>query len=105
MATKTFKILLISANPVDTSRLRLNEEFKRIKQSLKHKKNFQVELSLAATINDIRKDVIDHKPDILHFSGHGEGQPGLVVENKQGESQLLSSKAISNFLALLKSNV
>ena len=102
MATK---ILLLSANPVDTSRLRLDTEFKRIKQCLQNKDSFQIELSLAASSQDIRRDVSKGKPDFVHFSGHGEGKKGLIVENEQGGGQFLSTKAIGEFLALFSKDI
>ena len=99
------KILLLSANPVDTVPLRLNAEFKRIKESLENNKDFQVELSLAVSTEDIRKDISKQKPNILHFSGHGEGQRGLLVEDEQGKSQLLSTESFRRLLALYNKDI
>ena len=101
----TSKILLLSANPADTARLQLEKEFKKIKQSLNHLDDFELQQSGATSAQDMRRNVSEYQPNIVHFSGHGEGQNGIVLENEQGERQLLSSKAISEFLALFKGSI
>ncbi len=68
------KILILSANPKDTSRLRLDEEVREIEEGLlrsKHRDRFQIQARLAVRMIDIRRALLDYEPKIVHFSGHG----------------------------------
>ncbi|MGB3653557.1 MAG: CHAT domain-containing protein [Rivularia sp. (in: cyanobacteria)] len=91
------KILILSANPQNTDRLRLDEEVREIKAALKLSKNrqqFEVVTESALRVNDLRRSLLDNLPHIVHFSGHGSGSDGLALENKLGQMQLVSSEAL-----------
>ncbi len=85
------KILVLSANPVDTSRLRLDEEVREIQESLKRsncRDEFKIVSLVALRVADLRRGLLDHSPSIVHFSGHGESQ-GLILENDVGQKHLV----------------
>ncbi len=91
------KILILSANPQNTNQLRLDEEVREIKAALRLSKNreqFEVVTESALRVNDLRRSLLDHLPHIVHFSGHGAGSDGLILENKLGQMQLVSSEAL-----------
>jgi CHAT domain-containing protein len=92
------KILILSANPKNTSQLRLQEEEREIKQALKlskHREEFEIVTESALQVNDLRRALLDNKPDIVHFSGHGAGSDGLALEDKSGQMQLVSSESLA----------
>lgn len=69
-------ILLLAANPKGTPQLRLDEEVKKIKQLHRRslwRDEFDVVTELAVTDNDLRRAMLDHEPEIVHFLGHGTG--------------------------------
>ena len=82
------KILFLAANPQGTQRLQLDEEAKAIETRLKSSKlrdQFQLITKWAVSPDDLRSTLLEHDepgekqtPIIVHFSGHGEGQQGLV---------------------------
>ena len=97
------KILLLSANPTDTSKLRLDEEVREIKAGLeraKHREEFEIIPILAVRVDDLRRALLDYEPQIIHFSGHGEGDEGLVLENNSGQMQLVSAQALGRLFKL-----
>ncbi len=68
------KIQILSANPKDTSRLRLDQEVRDIKEGLQRAKKrdqFVLESQLAVRPRDIQLAMLDINPSIVHFSGHG----------------------------------
>lgn len=74
MNTKPIKILILTANPVNTSQLRLSEEVRSIQEGLeraKYRDRFQVVAKLAVRTTDLRRALLDHQPQIVHFAGHG----------------------------------
>ncbi len=85
------KILILSANPKETTPLRLGEEIREIKEGLKRAKRreqFIIETAEAVRYKDIRRAILDYEPQILHFSGHGIGSPGQEMEHDSGERKL-----------------
>jgi hypothetical protein len=101
-------ILFLSANPLDTQQLRLNAEVKEIREGLKraiHRDVFQIETSLAATPSDIRRALLEYHPNIVHFSGHGHGEEGLLFDDGQGNSQLVNGEALANLFELFSADV
>ena len=68
------KILILSANPKGTSQLRLDEEKREIEEGLRRAKKrelFSLKSAVAVRYRDIRRQILDYEPHILHFSGHG----------------------------------
>ncbi len=91
-------ILILSANPVDTTRLRLDTEVREIQQTLRqshHRDEFTVIPVGAVRIDDLQQTLYDYHPTIVHFSGHGSGNNGLILEDNSGRSVLVSEKALA----------
>jgi CHAT domain len=119
-------ILVLAANPQGTDPLRLGEEVREIQIGLdrsQYRHRFCIEQRWAVTPKDVRRALLDCQPQIVHFSGHGVGvetssdphlsarkftvesadaiaPEGLMFENESGQSQLVSSEAISNLFSL-----
>jgi four helix bundle protein len=105
--TRTIKVLIIAANPVDTSKLRLDEEVREITEVLRNSKeglNFIVEVLWAVRFKDLRRAMLDFEPNIIHFSGHGAAD-GLVFEDAFGELKLISPEALSGLFQLFKEHI
>lgn len=101
----TITILLLAANPKETSSLRLAEEFREIKESLNLSKNeddFTIVQGEAIRPKDLRRLVLDAKPQIVHFSGHGS-EEGIFLENNFGKSLAVSGKALASLFSLFDS--
>jgi CHAT domain len=125
------KILILAANPIDTVPLRLGQEVNEIRKTLqlsKHRDRFEIEHRDAVSSNDLQQYMSDVRPWIVHFSGHGvggmvvgndpissrkftaiaddDGQPeGLVFEDDNGRSQLVSGTVLANLFGLFRENV
>jgi CHAT domain len=94
------KILILTANPKipNYEPLRLDAEVREIEEALRrsqHRDRFQLETQLATRTKDLRRALLDHQPQIVHFSGHGSGEQGLVLENDAGTLQLVSTEALT----------
>ena len=91
------KILILSANPKDTDQLRLHEEAKVIRLELKlgDKSYASLEERGATTATDLRREILDLQPYIVHFSGHGNSQ-GLMLEGKDGNSKAVPPDTLAN---------
>ncbi len=102
------KILLLSANPLKTTRLRVDEEMREIREGLrrsKQRENFVIETAQAVRYRDIRRAILDHEPNILHFSGHGEGEEGLIFEDETGQRKLVKADALARLFELFADEI
>ena len=103
-ASDKVTILFLAANPVDTNPLRLGEELRDIKASLRqatHRDRFDAQDEWAVRIDDLRRALLRYKdtPVILHFAGHGDGA-GIVLEGKDGQARPVEGGALSRFIKL-----
>lgn len=104
---KIKKILILSANPVTTPRLRFDEEIRDIEEGLQRARlrdQFEIKAKLAVRIRDLRRAMLDHEPHIVHFIGHGE-EDGIFVENEKGVAVFVSSDALAGLFELYSQQV
>jgi class 3 adenylate cyclase len=102
------KILILSANPLNTSRLRLEKEVEEIRTTLRlanKRDRFAIESRGAVRPGDLQQHLYEFKPSIVHFSGHGDGEQGLAFEDEDGELKLVSTAALSDLFKLFARNV
>lgn len=97
------RILFLAANPNDVQLLNLAEESRLIARSLRESpagERFQVTSEHALRPEDIHKLLLHHKPDIVHFSGHGESGE-IVLMQDDGYAQAVSSAALGRLFGTL----
>ncbi|MDZ7950490.1 CHAT domain-containing protein [Nostoc sp. DedQUE09] len=102
------KILLLSANPKNTDKLRLDEEVREIQTALRQAKNraqFEILTELALRVDDLHRVLLEHEPAIVHFSGHGAGNHGLALENNSGQMQLVSTESLARLFGLFQDKI
>lgn len=92
-------ILFMAADPRDATHLRIGEEFREIQEKLrlaKHRDRFNLHSPrMAVRSEDISQALLDIKPTIVHFSGHGVNTGELYLENRSGEIQPASPAALA----------
>ncbi|BCX10821.1 hypothetical protein CEN41_10005 [Fischerella thermalis CCMEE 5330] len=101
-------ILILTANPLSTSRLRLDQEVRDIAAGLERAKKrdqFVLESKLAVRPRDIQRAMLESNPSIVHFSGHGTGDDGLVFEDETGAAKLVDGEALAGLFALFAEEV
>jgi hypothetical protein len=101
-------ILFLAANPKNSTPLRLGEEAKEIAEGLQRSKKrdkFLLEQQWAVTPREMQRAVLDYKPEIVHFSGHGAGESGLALEDDMGQIKLVNAKALAALFEAFKEYV
>ena len=104
----TTKIIIFAANPLDTEQLGLRREFRDIEEAREKSKNknkFTVFREVAATVDDLQREILEEKPRIVHFCGHGLGEKGLVWETQLGQQQPIATQALADLFKLLTNQV
>ncbi|KYC34635.1 hypothetical protein WA1_50425 [Scytonema hofmannii PCC 7110] len=102
------KILILAANPKDTPHLRLDQEVRDIEEGLERaqkRDQFVIVKKTAVRPRDFRRALMDVKPQIVHFCGHGLKQEGIALENEVGKVQLVNAKALSGLFDLFSKQV
>lgn len=91
-------ILIVASNPLETSRLQLDKEFKAISEALTRpgaQVRFQVEQRWAASYQDLQDGLLQHRPEILHWSGHGRREGLPVLEDGIETRDLVRAQSAS----------
>jgi anti-sigma regulatory factor (Ser/Thr protein kinase) len=94
------RILVIFANPIDTSRLQLGAEDRTIKEALyrgKYSDRIGVETCHAANLHDVRLALLRNHYCIVQFSGHSDSS-GVVFEDRDGQEQKVSFEVFASFM-------
>ncbi|MCV3215457.1 hypothetical protein OGM63_18385 [Plectonema radiosum NIES-515] len=102
------KILILAANPKDTVRLRLDQEVRDIEEGLQlaaQRDKFTLQQKWAVRSQDIRRAVLDFRPNIIHFSGHGSEAEGLSFEDEVGKEKFVTPEALGGLFKLFASHV
>ena len=101
MAEASATILIVEANPQSPvlDRLRTTPEIKELLQRLPPK-GFSVKVGLALAPGEIQGLLREHKPDILHFAGHGGPDGSLVAETATGSPATIPMEALAEELRL-----
>ena len=101
-------ILMLSANPKETARLRLDEERRDIEEGLERSQRrdqFRLVKKDAVRPRDIQRAMLDLNPRFVHFSGHGEGEKGIAFEDEAGKTKLVGAEALAGLFKLFADSV
>lgn len=99
---RSFTVLVASANPLETTYLALDEEVRSLTASLRAtpaRDAIKLETAWAMRPYDLLVELNEHKPDVLHFSGHGMADGRLVFVDDAGNPKPVDGVAISSTLA------
>ncbi|HVB60822.1 MAG TPA: protein kinase [Ktedonobacteraceae bacterium] len=105
---KIIRVLFLAANPKDTDPLRLGEEMRGIDKALRqseYRDRFEIMQQGAVRISDLQGHLLRYQPDIVHFSGHGSSSHEIILEDNYGNSQPVSSRALSQIFSVLRDNI
>lgn len=90
-------ILFLAANPHGTSPLKLSEECAEIQRELKltlHRDDFHFESRWAVGIDELMRHLMELDPSVIHFSGHGGRSTGVLLQDEQGQPQVVSPRVL-----------
>jgi hypothetical protein len=91
-------ILFLTADPTNESRLRVGEELREIQEKLqlaRLRQQFQLHQRMSVRPADISQALLDVKPRIVHFSGHGTSTGALCFEDKTGSAKPVEPSALA----------
>ena len=96
-------ILILAANPSNTTPLRLDAEIREIDEGLRRankREQYKLEQKWAVRSRDFYRSILDYQPHIVHFCGHGAGEEGIVLEDDTGKMALVQTNALASMFKL-----
>lgn len=81
---KTLSVLFLTSNPIPGSSLRTDVEVSRVQEAIlrsRYRDNVKIEHRPAANLQTIIDGLNGLRPDVLHYSGHGD-KLGLVLDDQ-----------------------
>jgi hypothetical protein len=96
------KLLFFAANPATTTALALDEEVRAVETMLRGTE-LRDRLALvsrwATRPDDLLQQLGEQRPTLVHFSGHGGGDGGLVLQGDDGAERRVAPAAIVTLFA------
>jgi hypothetical protein len=97
-----------AANPAGTQPLRLDEEIRLITAKVRaaeYRDSLELIARWAVRPDDLMQSLLEVKPHIVHFSGHGSAAREIILLDDQGNPKPVSQEALVNLFRALKDNV
>jgi hypothetical protein len=102
------KVLFLASNPEGTSQLKLDEEIRSITQKIRaaeYRDEITLIPVLAARPDDLLQALNQHKPQIVHFSGHGNTSGQIILTDDDRQPKTVSIEALKMLFSTLKGNI
>src|SRR5438094_8487414 len=100
------KVLFLAANPVHPEvRLRTDKEAREIQAEVERavdRDRFEIATVFALRQSDLQRALLRHRPQIVHFSGHGSAGEGIYLEDDAGRARVVSGDALAATFKPLK---
>ncbi len=102
------KVLFLAANPAGTQPLQLDEEIRQITAKVRaaeYRDSLELVSRWAVRPDDLLQALLEVKPDVVHFSGHGSSAAEIIVIDERGDPKPVSKEALVHLFRTLKDNV
>jgi hypothetical protein len=91
-------LLFLAANPLGTEHLRLDEEARQVTAALRQGgRRLDLAQAWAVRGEELLDALLDHRPAIVHFAGHGD-EDCLILEGVDGQPAILAGEALAALL-------
>lgn len=104
----SLKVLVLASNPLGTTALDLAREVRQLEARLRSGKSTQaltIVSRYAAERRDLQGMLLQETPHVLHFSGHGSAETGLLLEDEAGNAAPILKKALVELIAMFNDHV
>src|SRR4029079_3186836 len=99
------RILMLAANPATTARLALGEEAREISEKIRLARDrdmFELITRWAVRPADLLQYLNEFRPQVVHFSGHGNSSGEIVLSSGGGASQPVGPTALSELFRVMR---
>lgn len=107
----TITVLFLAADPHGSRsglHLRLDREAREIQHALwngRERDTLTFVSEWAVRTRDLQAALLRHRPQVVHFAGHGSGSRGIFLEDDAGEPRAVGRDALAGLFGILKPSV
>lgn len=109
VSSEPIRVLFLGANPLGTSRIRIDEEIREIQQEIQlgtERDRIKIEIRSAIRPRDITRALVDIRPHFVHFAGHGGGgEESFVGEDAAGKPVVIPVAALARTFKVFEADV
>lgn len=105
-------VLYLTAGPDDPGMewppLRSDLEMRKVKERLqmsRHRDEYRIEFCPAARWDDVSQALVDYDPQVVHFSGHGDSDGNLILENDACGVALTTPDGLARLFGLHRATI
>lgn len=98
-------ILFLTANGLDGRPLGLGKEHRVLDECLRaarYRDDFELVCRGAVRFGDVRQALLEHRPDVVHFAGHGGARDGLWLLDDKDAPLAVSAEALASLFGTLR---
>ncbi len=102
------RVLMLAANPLSTARLAIDEEARQINERLRLARDrdaFDLITCWAVRLMDLLQYLNQHRPHIVHFSGHGNRDGEILLSAGDGTDRRVSMDALGDLFRATDSGI
>jgi CHAT domain-containing protein len=102
------KVLFLAADPFKQNALSLDEEIRAITARIRaaeHRDRLDLVSAFAVRPDDLQQLLLQHRPHVVHFSGHASQAEQLILQDQDGQPKPVSKDALTNLFEVLKRNI
>src|SRR4051812_42051479 len=95
----TIRVLFLAANPAGTTQLGLDEEIREITAKLraaKYRDALAVRSEWAVRPGDLQQALLEYRPHVVHFSGHGSPSEGIILLDNDRNPKPVGKEALAS---------
>ena len=103
--TSSITVLIVASDPSDLARRQLPDELRTIEQGLRatrYRDNIKVKYIPAAQPQDLTLALLEYRPNILQFSGHGEPDGSICFRDQFGTAKAVDPTALGDIFELAR---
>ncbi|MFO0590333.1 MAG: effector-associated domain EAD1-containing protein [Polyangiaceae bacterium] len=100
-ANGRIKILFLAASPVSMDQNQLGREAKKIEERLgvgKARERVELVTKWAVRRSELQRFLLEERPHVLHFSGHGAAHAQLYFEDDHGNAAPISKESLAGLM-------
>ncbi|HEY2582389.1 MAG TPA: tetratricopeptide repeat protein [Mucilaginibacter sp.] len=102
---QTVRILFLASEPSNVGKLRLGAELQEVRNRLATNPLFEIKDRQAVKPDDVLQTILNYKPHIVHFSGHGQNTGEICFEDEKGDSKTIPPEALASLFKLVNEYV
>lgn len=107
MPEKT-RLLFLSANPRTSGRIQVDEEAREVIKKIQegpYRDDFEWSVHPATQPADIQRLLLQHRPHIVHFCGHGHKTQRIILNGPPSRGKTVDKYGLARVFALYKHHV